>query len=131
MVEEKTLTPEESFTYNGRNDGSAVMVKFISGKAAAQSCPGMSGMTGPQPRSVFVIEVTPPVGYGQVNIRTATTTRPEEALKTVPPSSTVTDVSATVMEPAVSSTQTPTANLSGYLVSVSLVCAALAVLRRR
>jgi len=79
-VLEKRLTPGESLTYNGRNDGSDVSVKFVSGQAASQSCPEMAGMTGPQAISVFVIKVTPPVGYGQVNYRTASTTRPDEAL---------------------------------------------------
>jgi hypothetical protein len=83
-VSEKTLAPGESLSYNGRNDGSGVMVKFISGQAASESCPGKAGMTGPQAVSVYVVKVTPPVGYGQVNLRTATTTRPEEALTTFP-----------------------------------------------
>lgn len=79
-VAEKALAPGASFTYNGRNDGSSVMVTFVSGQAASQSCPGKAGMTGPQALSVFIVKVAPPVGYGQVDIRTATTTRPEEAL---------------------------------------------------
>jgi hypothetical protein len=89
-VLEKTLAPGESCTYNGRNDGSGVMVKFVSGQAASQSCPGKAGMTGPQALSVFIVKVTPPVGYNQVDIRTATTTRPDEALPF--PSSQVTTV---------------------------------------
>ncbi|OPY36514.1 MAG: hypothetical protein A4E35_02054 [Methanoregula sp. PtaU1.Bin051] len=80
----KTLARGETLTYNGRNDGSRVMVKFISGQAASQACPGKSGMTGPQAVSVFIVKITPPVGYGQVNIRTATTTRPDEALTPLP-----------------------------------------------
>jgi len=127
-VQEKTLTPGEMFMYNGRNDGSAVLVTFISGKAAGQTCPGMSGLTGPQARSVFVIKVTPPIGYGQVNIRTATTTQPEEALKIATVTGNESGSAAPVMAQA---TQTPAAGLSVYLVTLSFVCAACAVMRLR
>jgi hypothetical protein len=92
-VFEKTLKPGESFTYNGRNDGSGVMVKFVSGQAAAQNCPGKGGMTGPQAVAVYVINVVPPVGALQNDIRTATTTRPDEALTPLPPMSAATAVS--------------------------------------
>jgi hypothetical protein len=95
-VADKTLAAGESFTFNGRNDGSAVMVKFVSGQAASQSCPGKAGMTGPQAISVFEIHVTPPVGTGQVDIRTATTTRRDEALTPLP---------ATTAAPAASPTK--------------------------
>jgi hypothetical protein len=84
-VLEKTLSAGESFTYNGRNDGSSVMVKFVSGKAAPQVCSGKAGMTGPQPISVYIISVVPPASFSQVNIRTATTTRPDEALTSLTP----------------------------------------------
>jgi len=83
-VLEKTLGKGDSFTYNGRNDGSAVMVQFVSGQAAAQNCPGKGGMTGPQAFSVYVIHVVPPAGARQIDIRTATTTRPDEALTPLP-----------------------------------------------
>jgi len=56
------LLPGEYFTYNGRNDGSAVTVTFIAGEAFASSCPECSVMAGPQAISTFVIEVTPPIG---------------------------------------------------------------------
>lgn len=92
-VFEKTLKPGKSFTYNGRNDGSGVMVKFVSGQAAAQNCPGKGGMTGPQAVAVYVINVVPPVGALQNDIRTATTTRPDEALTPLPPMSAATAVS--------------------------------------
>lgn len=128
----KTLTVGESFTYNGRNDGSAIVVKYISGEAASQSCPGLSSMTGPQARSVFVIQVTPPIGYGQVNIRTATTTRPEEALKTMAtPSGAAGADTASATEPITSTTQTPSSGLSGYVVSGALVCCAVFIILRR
>jgi hypothetical protein len=85
-VMEKTLKPGESLVYNGRNDGSRVNVKFVAGQAAAQLCPGKAGMTGPQAVSTYVISIVPPVGTGQVNIRTATTTRRDEAQPTLMPS---------------------------------------------
>ncbi len=115
----KTLAAGESLTYNGRNDGSAVMVRFVSGQAASQSCPGMAGMTGPQAISVFIIKVSPPVGYGQVNIRTATTTRPDEALTPLPTTPT---------------TPSPAPTKSGTLVpfaAVGALAAAAFVLMRR
>ncbi|MCX6685674.1 MAG: hypothetical protein NTV10_03345 [Methanoregula sp.] len=93
MVMEKTLKLGESYMYNERNDASSVTVKFISGQAAAQLCPGKAGMTGPQPVSVYVMTVVPPVSALQTNIRTATTTRREEALPTVPPVSAATPAS--------------------------------------
>lgn len=81
----KALTPGESFTYNGRNDGSSVAVTFVKGQALSSSCPGKAGMTGPQAISVYVVKVVPPISAGQTNIRTATTTRPDEALTPLPP----------------------------------------------
>jgi len=56
------LLPGQNFTWNGRNDGSAVAVTFLSGEAPAQSCPGKAGMTGPQPISICIVNVTPPIG---------------------------------------------------------------------
>jgi hypothetical protein len=79
-VSAKTLTPGESFTYNGRNDGSSVAVTFVRGQASSGTCPGKAGMTGPQAISVYVVKVVPPISASQTNIRTATTTRPDEAL---------------------------------------------------
>jgi len=89
------LSAAESFTFNGRNDGSSVMVKFVSGQAASRSCPGRTGMTGPQATSLFVIKVIPSAGYRQVDIRTATTTRPDEALTTFPPTPVATETTPT------------------------------------
>ena len=80
----RTLLPGESFTYNGRNDGSSVTVTFVKGQALSSTCPGKTGMTGPQAISVYVVKVVPPISAAQTNIRTATTTRPDEAL--TPPS---------------------------------------------
>jgi hypothetical protein len=83
-VMQKTLTPRESLLFNGRNDGSSVAVTFVKGEATSATCAGMAGMTGPQPVSVFVLNVVPPASFAQSDIRTATTTRPDEALTTVP-----------------------------------------------
>jgi len=77
VVSEKVLSPGQTFFFNGRNDGSSISVTFVSGEASSATCPQVQmGMTGPQPVSVYVVRVVPPVGYGQVNIRTATTTEP-------------------------------------------------------
>jgi hypothetical protein len=84
VVLDKTLLPRQLLTYNGRNDGSSVAVTFVNGKASSASCAGRTGMAGPQPVSVFVVTVVPPVGYAQNNLRTASTTSPEEALTAVP-----------------------------------------------
>jgi hypothetical protein len=101
MVTEKTLKPVESLVYNGRNDGSVVTAKFVAGQAAAQICPGKTGMTGPQAVSTYVISIVPPIGTGQVNIRTATTTRPDEALTPLPPTNSGTPVPAPTKSGAV------------------------------
>ena len=83
------LLPGEYFTWNGRNDGSAIKVSFIAGQASASTCSGSVMMAGPQPISTFVIEVTPPIGLDLMEATliesapTATT-----ALMTVPSPST-------------------------------------------
>jgi len=74
-----SLRPGESFTYNGRNDGSSVAVTFVKGEALSATCPGKGGMTGPQAISVYIVRIVPPISAAQTNIRTATTTRPDEA----------------------------------------------------
>jgi len=79
-VADKNLKPGESFTYNGRNDGSSITVTFVSGQATSETCAGSTGVVGPQAISDYVVTVVPPIGYEQVNIRTATTTRPDEAI---------------------------------------------------
>ncbi|HUT39407.1 MAG TPA: hypothetical protein VMW77_08905 [Methanoregula sp.] len=81
----KALRPGESFTYNGRNDGSSVAVTFVKGDALSTTCPGNGGMTGPQPISVYIVRVVPPISAAQTDIRTATTTRPDEALTPLTP----------------------------------------------
>ena len=79
----RTLMPGESLTYHGRNDGSGVTVTFVRGQASSATCPNKGGMTGPQPISVYIVKVVPPISSAQTNIRTATTTRPDEALTPV------------------------------------------------
>jgi hypothetical protein len=85
QVSGKALRPGESFTYNGRNDGSSVAVSFVKGQALSSTCPDKAGMPGPQAISVYVVKVVPPISAVQVNNRTATTTRPGEALPPLPP----------------------------------------------
>jgi hypothetical protein len=79
----RTLMPGESLTYHGRNDGSGVTVTFVRGQALSTTCPGKGGMTGLQAISVYIVKVVPPISSAQTNIRTATTTRPDEALTPV------------------------------------------------
>ncbi len=76
MVAEKTLAPRMSLSYNGRNDGSGIAVTFVHGEASpVGACPaGSAGATGPQPLSVFVINVQPPIGFA-----------PAAAVTTAPP----------------------------------------------
>jgi hypothetical protein len=80
IVLERTLMSGESLSYSGRNDGSSVYVKFIKGQALSATCQGKTGMTGSQEISVYLVKVVPPISSAQTNIRTATTTRPDEAL---------------------------------------------------
>ncbi len=84
LVQQNVLLPGQNLNYNGRDDGSRVEVFFRNGEMSAGFCGPTSG-TGPQPISVFNITVVPPVGFGQTNIRTATTTRPDEALTSPSP----------------------------------------------
>lgn len=83
-VAEKTLKPGESFMFNARNDGSSVTVKFVKGEALSATCPQVqAGMVGgKQPVSDYFVTIVPPISSLQTNIRTATTTRPEEARPT-------------------------------------------------
>lgn len=60
-VFEKVLKPGESFTYNGRNDNSSVMVTFVHGQASSEGCLNGPPMTGVQPISDFIIHATPPL----------------------------------------------------------------------
>ena len=90
QVSGKALRPGESLNYNGRNDGSSVAVTFVRGQALSSTCPDKAGMTGLQAISVYVVKIVPPISAAQVDIRTATTTRPDEALTPLPPSASTT-----------------------------------------
>jgi hypothetical protein len=81
-VLQKTLTPGQSLLYNGRNDGSSVTVMFVKGEALSVTCGGGTAMAGPQPVSVFNVTIVPPGAFAQNDIRTATTTSPDEARPT-------------------------------------------------
>jgi hypothetical protein len=78
-VLQKTLMPGQSLLFNGRNDGSSVTVMFVKGEALSVTCGGGTAMTGPQPVSVFIVTIVPPGASVQNDIRTATTTSPDEA----------------------------------------------------
>ncbi len=96
-VSAKTLKPGESFTYNGRNDGSSMAVTFVKGQASSATCADKTGtdvMSGPQAISVYIVKVVPPISAAQTNIRTATTTRPDEALTPLAPGTTGTPLPA-------------------------------------
>lgn len=98
LVQQNVLLPGQDLHYDRRDDGSSVEVFFRNGEMSAGFCGTTSG-TGLQPISVFNITVVPPVGFSQTNLRTATTTRPEEALTVPTPA-----VPATTSVPAISAT---------------------------
>jgi len=84
-VLEKTLGPRMALTYNGRNDGSRVDVTFVKGEASSATCAGMAGMTGPQPVSIYIINVVPPIGFDQQFLETPTTAPTPAPTTAVPP----------------------------------------------
>jgi hypothetical protein len=120
---EQTLLPGQVLTYNGRNDGSSIAVTFVKGEALSETCAGMKGMTGPQAVPVFVIRVVPPTGFTQKDIRTATTTRPDEALTPHPGITTGTIPATTLPAPTAKSGSLPFAVI-GALGVITLVFAA-------
>jgi MYXO-CTERM domain-containing protein len=62
LVGEDVL-PGHAMTYNGRNDGSSISVTFMKGQASSFTCAGRApGMAGPQPVSVYIVHVVPPIG---------------------------------------------------------------------
>jgi hypothetical protein len=75
-VAQETLGPRQVMLYNGRNDGSSIEVTFVKGEAPSSTCAsGVAGMTGPQPVSVYIITVVPPIGFtGQEAAATASPT---------------------------------------------------------
>lgn len=84
-VLEKTLSPRQVALYNGRNDGSSVEVTFVKGEASSATCVGGSHlMTGPQPVSVYIVTVVPPIGFAEQFKATPTPVPPTEQT-TVPP----------------------------------------------
>jgi hypothetical protein len=83
-VLEKTLGPRLALMYNGRNDGSRVEVTFVKGEASSATCAGMGGMTGPQPVSIYIINVVPPVGFDQQFLETPTPSPTPVPITTVP-----------------------------------------------
>ncbi|MGA2121146.1 MAG: hypothetical protein ABSG49_03780 [Methanoregula sp.] len=73
-VLEKTLEPRQVLLYNGRNDGSSIEVTFVNGEGSSETCAGgRTGMTGPQPISVYIVKVVPPIGFDQQFLQTPTT----------------------------------------------------------
>lgn len=77
------LVPNASTTYSGRNDGSSVSVTFVKGQASSSSCSeGKIMMTGPQPVSVYIVHVVPPIGSGVQAVQTPSAT-PTEVMTTI------------------------------------------------
>ena len=84
-VLEKTLSPRQVAQYNGRNDGSSVEVTFVKGEASSATCVGGSPlMTGPQPVSVYIVKVVPPIGFSE-QFKVTPTPTPPEVPTTIPP----------------------------------------------
>ncbi|MDD5143149.1 hypothetical protein [Methanoregula sp.] len=84
-VLEKTLGPRQAAFYNGRNDGSSVEVTFVKGEASSATCVGGSSlMAGPQPISVYIIKVVPPIGFTE-QFKVTPTAVPTEVPTTIPP----------------------------------------------
>jgi hypothetical protein len=72
------LRPNASTTYSGRNDGSGITVTFVKGQASSSSCSDKEiMMVGPQPVSVYIVHVVPPIGSGGQAVLTPSTTPPE------------------------------------------------------
>ncbi|WP_321504882.1 hypothetical protein [uncultured Methanoregula sp.] len=60
----RTLKPGEALGFNGRNDGSSIVVTFMKGQALSSSCTNRpAGMVGGiQPISDYIVHVVPPIG---------------------------------------------------------------------
>ena len=131
QIFEKNLIPGQSLFYNQRNDGSSVAVAFVKGQAPSDTCPQVqAGMVGGvQPVSVYIVNVVPPIGYNQVNLRTATTTRPDEALPTTAVSTTAT--TAAPMSSPISTTTTPKEASFPFAAGCAFAIAGLAVFLRK
>ena len=125
VVTEKILSPGETLSFNGRNDGSSVTIIFVRGQARAGTCPKAPVYITPgiKPVSDYLIKIIPPVSFVQNNIRTATTTWPDEAR----PTTISTMVSAvTSVPPSTNAPSIPAATKSGSLSIVSLGALCLA-----
>jgi hypothetical protein len=83
-VLEKSLNPRQVALYNGRNDGSSVEVTFVKGEASSSTCAGRTMMTGPQPISVYIVNIVPPIGFAE-QFKVTPTTIPTPEQTTIPP----------------------------------------------
>jgi len=83
----KNLTPGETAFYNGRNDNSSVLIKFVKGQALSDTCPGMAGMVGLQPVSVFTIHVTQAIARPHSPVPSRNSGTPTSAVQTTVPGS--------------------------------------------
>jgi hypothetical protein len=78
LVSSGELAPNATSTYSGRNDGSGISVTFVRGQASSSSCSEEKNlMAGPQPVSVYIVHVIPPIGSGGQAVQTASATPPE------------------------------------------------------
>lgn len=68
MLREENIGPGETLSYNGENNGSRVDVTFVSGTASSSTCEGQPFMAGPQPVSVFIVNIVPPIGEEQEQV---------------------------------------------------------------
>lgn len=82
-VLQKTLGPRQVALFNGRNDGSSIDVTFVKGEASSETCLARSGMTGPQPVSVYIVHVVPPIGFAE-QFKTTPTPAPTAPPTAVP-----------------------------------------------
>ena len=82
-VLEKILEPYQALLYNGRNDGSSVEVTFVKGEASSDTCAGRTGMVGPQPVSIYIVNVVPPIGFTE-QFQTTPTPAPTPVPTAVP-----------------------------------------------
>ena len=73
MVSQEILNPSSALLYNGRNDGSSVTVTLVRGEASSFTCNRLNGMSGPQPVSLFIVNVVPPIGFGHKETTVPTT----------------------------------------------------------
>lgn len=81
LLRGEDVTPGHAMTYSGRNDGSGISVTFMKGQASSFGCAGREpGMTGPQPVSIYLVHVVPPLGSAEQSLQ-ATATVPS----TTPP----------------------------------------------